>query len=441
MLVRISKIISAAAIASVFCVSVWGQATPAPEKKVKDRAEYDLYESISKEQNATKRLESLNTWKEKYAETDYKKERLLFYLTTYVQLNQPAKVINTAKQILAMDPKDFTSLYYISLLTPTQNDTSAGALDTGEKAAQGMLSNLDATFAKEKKPATTSDADWTKARTDMEGVAHKTLGWIAMQRKQADVAQQEFKKVIEINPGSGEVAYWLAQTIQGQKKVELMPTALFYYARAVAYDGPGALTPEGRKQIDDYLTKAYKGYHGDTAGLPELKAKAKTTAIAPADFTIKSVTEIAKESLAKEEEFKKSNPQLALWMSVKNELVGANGTQYFDSSVKDAGLPKLRGKLVSQSPAVKPKEIVLALSDNTTPEVTLKLSAPLPGKAEPGTSLEFEGAVPKSFTQSPFMVTMEVEKEKVEGWPAQAAPPAVHHRPAGAKGGAARKKK
>jgi tetratricopeptide (TPR) repeat protein len=434
-LVRISKMICTAAIASVFCVSVWGQATPAPEKKVKDRAEYDLYESISKEQNPTKRLESLNTWKEKYAETDYKKERLLFYLTTYVQLNQPAKVIETAKQILAMDPKDFTSLYYISLLTPTLPDTSAGALDTGEKAAQGMLGNLDATFAKEKKPEKTSDADWTKARTDMEVVAHKTLGWVAMQRKQPDVAQQEFKKVLELAPGSGEVAYWLAQTIQSQKKVELMPIALFYYARAVAYDGPGALTPEGRKQIDDYLTRAYKGYHGDTTGLPELKATAKTTPIAPAGFTIPSVTDIAKEKLAKEEEFKKSNPQLALWMNVKNELAGANGAQYFESSVKDSGLPKLRGKLVSQSPAVKPKELVLAMSDDTTPEVTLKLSAPMAGKADPGTVIEFEGAVPKTFTQSPFMITMEIEKEKIEGWPAQAAPPAVRRAPpkAGAK--------
>jgi tetratricopeptide (TPR) repeat protein len=437
-LVRISKMICTVAVASVFCVSVWGQATPAPEKKVKDRAEYDLYDSISKEQNPTKRLESLNTWKDKYPETDYKKERLLFYLTTYVQLNQLPKVIDTAKQILAIDPKDFTSLYYISLLTPTLNDTTPGALDTGDKAAHGMLENLDATFAKDKKPATSSEADWTKARTDMEAVAHKTLGWVAMQRKQPDVAQQEFKKVLELNPGSGEVAYWLGQTIQSQKKVELMPVALFYYARAVSYDGPGALTPEGRKQIDDYLTKAYKGYHGDTTGLPELKATAKTTPIAPADFTIKSVTDIAKEKLAKEEDFKKTNPQLALWMSVKNELTGPNGSQYFESSVKDSGLPKLRGKLVSQSPAVKPNQLVLAMSDDTTPEVTLKLSAPLAGKADPGTVIEFEGAVPKTFTQSPFMMTMEVEKEKIEGWPAQ-APPA--HRPATKGGGAAKKKK
>jgi hypothetical protein len=120
-------------------------------------------------------------------------------------------------------------------------------------------------------------------------------------------------------------------------------------------------------------------------------------------------------------------------MGVKDELVKPNGTQYFESNVKDAALPKLRGKLVSQSPAVRPKTLVLAMSDATTPEVTLNLNAPLAGKADPGTEIEFEG-IPKTFTQSPFMVTMEVEKEKISGWPAQAAPArAPVRRPTGKK--------
>jgi tetratricopeptide (TPR) repeat protein len=416
---------------------MWGQATPAPEKKVKDRAEYDLYESITKEQNPTKRLEFLNTWKEKYAETDYKKERLLFYLTTYVQLNQPAKVIETAKQVLEIDPKDFTSLYYIALLTTTQNDTSPGALDTGEKAAQGMLANLDTTFAKEKKPATTSDADWTKARTDMEAIAHKTLGWVAIQRKQFDVAEQEFKKVLALSPTDSQVAYWLGQSIGGQKKVERTPEAIFFYARAAAYEGPGALPPDFRKQVDDYLSKAYKAYHGSPDGLAEIKTLAKTTATPPPDFKIRSVKEIEEEKSAKTKAEEAANPQLAIWKRVKDALLALDGAQYFESSVKGAALPKLKGKLVSQTPAVKPKTLVLALSDDTTPEVTLNLSAPLTGKAEAGTVIEFEG-IPSAFTQNPFMLTMDVEKEKISGWPAQSAPPA--RRPAASKGGAKKKK-
>lgn len=438
MLVRISKTMCSAAIAAIFCVSMWGQATPAPEKKVKDRAEYDLYDSITKEQNPAKRLEFLNTWKEKYTETDYKKERLLFYLTTYVQLNQPAKVIETAKSILEIDPKDFTSLYYISLLTVTQNDMSAGALDTGEKASQGMLANLDTTFAKEKKPAPTSDADWTKARNDMEAIAHKTLGWVGIQKKQWEVAEQEFRKELALSPTDAQVSYWLGQSIGGQKKIERTPEAIYFYARAASYDGPGALPPDFRKQVDDYLVKAYKGYHGGPDGLAEIKVLAKTSAMPPPDFKIRSVKEVADDENKKLDEFNKNNPQLAMWMGVKTALIAADGTQYFESKMKGAGLPKLRGKLVSQTPAIKPKTLVLAMSDDTTPEVTIVLSAPLPGKADAGTAIEFEG-VPTTFTQNPFMVTMEVEKEKIQGWPAQATPAPVR-RPAASKAGAKKKK-
>jgi len=127
-----TKLFSAVAFASVLCVSAWGQATPAADppagdkpaaaaakgpcgetlvtKKVKDQAEFDLYDSILKEQNAQKRLATLNTWKEKYPTTEYTKERLLFYLGTYQQLSNAAALVETANQILAVDPKDFTAM-------------------------------------------------------------------------------------------------------------------------------------------------------------------------------------------------------------------------------------------------------------------------------------------------------------------------------------------
>src|SRR5262249_38616555 len=107
---------------------------------------------------------------------------------------------------------------------------------------------------------------------------------------------------------------------------------------------------------------------------------------------------------------------------------------YFESSVKGAGLPggangvtKFKAKLVSTKPAVNPKELVLAISTPDQPEVTLKFEAALRGKADPGTEISFEG-VARAFTEQPFMLTFDVEKEKVDGWPAQAAPPPVKKR-------------
>jgi tetratricopeptide (TPR) repeat protein len=438
-LAKIYKLISGVAVASVMCFTLLGPTAAAQEKQVKDRAEYDLYQSITQEKDGTKRLGLLDQWKQKYPDTAFKKERLLYYLNTYKDLGQPQKMIDTAKEILAIDPKDLTSLYYITILEVNQNPTNPpeAAMSDAEKAAKGVLENAEVVFAPDKKPKTTSDSDWDKAKKDMQATAHRTLGWVAFNRKNYPDAEKEFKATIQLNPqlaiGIGDVTYWLAQSISGQKEVARTPEALYYYARAASYTGPGALTPEGRKQIEDYLSKAYKAYHSSDEGLADVKAKAAAGPMMPAGFTIVSGLELEKDKLAKEEQFKKDHPELALWIVVKQELKGPNGAQYWESSVKDAGLPKLKGKLVSQSPAVRPKELVLAISDDTTPEVTLKLSAPMAGKAPAGTELEFEGAVPKSYTTDPFMVTMEIEKDKITGWPEQPKAPAPVHRPAAKK--------
>jgi hypothetical protein len=256
------------------------------------------------------------------------------------------------------------------------------------------------------KPATTSDADWAKAKTDMQALGHKTIGWVNMMRKNGSVAQENFLKALQLNPSAGEISYWMGQTIIAEKKPETYPNALYHLARAAAYDGQGALPPDGRKQVDDYLTKAYTGFHGDTSGLAELRTQAKSQAVPPAGFKIASVREIAEKKLAEEEAAAKADPQLAQWKAIKDGLINQAG--YWDQ-MKDAALPKLRGKVVSSSP----KSIVLALSDATTPEVTLTFETPV--KADEGASLQFVG-VAKTFTKEPFMLTLEVaDKKDVEG--------------------------
>ncbi len=85
------------------------------------------------------------------------------------------------------------------------------------------------------------------------------------------------------------------------------------------------------------------------------------------------------------------------------------------------GVQKLKGKLISSKPALRPKELTLAIVDGSTPEVTLNLDAPLPGKADAGTEIEFAG-VPSAFTKEPFNVTFDVEKKNVSGWPGKDAP-------------------
>ncbi|HTT62833.1 MAG TPA: hypothetical protein VMG35_13360 [Bryobacteraceae bacterium] len=395
-----------------------GQAAPAAKKKqYKDQQEYTLYDSATKEADPNKKLATLNTWKQKYPDSDFKLEREMLFLDTYQKLNQFSKMIDTAKEILEIDPKEIHALYWITLLTPQLNLNSPDGLATGEKAANGLL-------AAEAPPGTKPE-DWEKAKKVTDAIAYKTLGWIAKERKNYDLAEQNFHKSLEMEPKSGEVDYWLGAAILGEKKPDRMSEALFYFARAAAYDGPGAMTPQQRKQADDFLNQIYPKVHGDTSGLADLKTLAKTNGTPPAGFKIKTAAEIAAD---KEEELKKTNPQLALWLNIKGQLLGDGGQTYFDGSMKGAALPggaggvsKFKGWLVSAKPPVKSKELLVSMGGKDQPaDVTLKLvgadgttPAALTGKPIVGEEIEFEG-VADSFTKDPsFMVTFNTEKSKI----------------------------
>lgn len=395
------------------------QAAPAqPQKKVKDQGEYDLYTGVTKATDNNKKLALLNSWQEKYPNSDFKLERLEYYLETYQQLGQSAKMIDTAKDILTIDPKNIKALYWIAFLTPTLNSSSPDALDLAEKAANGLLAA--------EKPAGLKDEDWAKAKAQTDAIGYTTLGWVAMQRKNNEVAEQNFKKSLGVSPNQPQVSYWLGNVILAEKKPERQGEALFHIARAASYDGQGALTAQGRQQIDTYLTKAYKTLHGNDSGLSDLKAQARANALPPDGFKIMTASEVA---AAQEEELKKTNPALALWLNIKGQLLGADGQQYFDGTMKGSLVKDLKGWLVSAKPAVHSKELLVSMEGkDQTPNVTLKLvnaegtATALAGKAEVGYEVTFEG-VPDSFTKEPFMLTFDVEKAKITGFKEEKAAP------------------
>jgi len=398
--------------------------TAAPQKNWKDRAEYDLYDAITKDTNAKTKLEKLQQWEKQYPTTDYGDERQMLYLTTYVALVQPQQAVATAKQILAKDPKNFSALYYTMYFTRALagNNPTPEVLDQGDRAAKAILANINTP------PPNVTDGQWKTARTDVENLAHSTEGWIELQRKNWEGSEAEFQKSLATNPNNGELDYLMGTAIASEKKVEKMPQALCFFARAATYDGAGALNPDGRKQVLAYVQKAYKTYHGADDGFNDLLAAAKAAPMCPPDaVSIKDAKTIQDEKDKQAADAAAKNPELTLWKTLKAELTGANGAAYFDSSMKGALLPTLKGKVVSMTPALKPKTVVMALEDGTTADATLKFETALAGKVDVGTELSFEG-VPDSYTASPFMVVFAVEKDKLHGWTGKNAPPPARRR-------------
>lgn len=409
-----------------------GLAAQEKKKEWKDRAEYDLYESITKTQDPNVWLDTLNKWSAQYSPSDYADVRRQMYLATYRQLNRPREAFNAALDVLKDNPNNLVALsaivgYIYPLVPPNQTALTpqmTADLETAKKAATQILNHADAIYAKENRPPDMTDDAAGKAKPELKVFAQKTLGYIDLEQKNFEEAGKELTEALRLDPNQGQVSFWLGTAILAENKTkpELQPVALYHFARAAAYDGPGSLPAADRKQVQDYLTKVYGTYHGSNEGLSQLLTTAKNSAMPPANYKMLSKAEIDRQRMEAEEAAAKANPMLALWKSIRTALTGDSGPAYFESSMKGAALPggangvnRFKGKLVSMSPAVRPKELVLAIENSSTPDVTLKLDSPLPGRMEPGSELEFEG-VADSYRKDPFMVTFEVEKSKIAGW-------------------------
>jgi tetratricopeptide (TPR) repeat protein len=368
----------------------------APGPKPKDQQEYELVSSVFKETDANKRLATLEQWKQKYPETEYKVERPSFYMATYVQLGQLVKAIDAAREVLAIQADNFGAHFELARLAPFAGSTDPKLLADAEKSAGWLLTA--------QKPAHVKDDQWPQVKQQATFIGHQGLGWVAMQQKKNEVAEQEFIKTLEVSPTAAQVSYWLGMSVTAQKNPDKNVLALFSYARAAAYDGQGALPPAFRQQIDAYLTKVYKGYHGDDSGLAELKQLAKTQPLPPADLKIKSADEVKAE---KEEELRKSNPLLAAFLTIKEGLTGADSASLW-GQMKGAAMPKLRGRVISAKPGIRPKVVELAMSQIETVEISLATpETPAKCLIEAGADITFEGAEAIEFQASPFLIKMQ----------------------------------
>jgi tetratricopeptide (TPR) repeat protein len=429
---KTNRAISLALAGLLMTTVIWGQAqTPAAaqaQSPWKD-GEYPMYEAFTKAPDNAKKLDALNAWQQKFPESTQKGARLLLFLQTYQALNQFDKVLVAANDLLAADPKSIAALWALTSTVQRIEKPTAEQLALGEKGALALTTKFD-----DLKPDATPAADWAKGKPEIQAAAYISLGWMAQQRKDDAAAKKAYIESLRINPNNAQISYTLGGLIILERSVDTYPIGLFHIARAASLTGTGAIPEPNRKKIDDYLVARYNSFHGSAEGLDEVRKLAAASAFPPEGFNIKSNAQIANE---KEEEFKKTNPMLALWMSVKKELAGPGGADYFEKSVKGFALPagvqgvtRFKGKLVAAVPPKNPKQLKVAIADAVTSEVTLVFEEPLVGSAPVGTDLEFEGAG-TSFTSDPFNLTMDVENDKLVGWPNKAAP-ATKKGPAGA---------
>jgi hypothetical protein len=395
-----------------------------PQKTIATQEEYQMYDAVVKDftaKNFPKAITDLDSWKAKYPTTVVSDERQYLYVQAYNSTQQWGKVLEAAAPLLdhntIENAADVARLLYSSSVAIQQiKEPTPEQLATGEKAAR-QLSAYD------RMPAGVSAEEWTRTKADLKKVADGALRYVALipaaqalAQKDCPKAEQAARTAVGAYPESVQAAWYLgsAALCQYNAHPEKATLMLYSLARAAALDPvKGAVDPAWQKStVEPNLEKFYKQYHGeDSEGLKDLKQAALMSPLPPEGFKVKSVAEIAQEKRAK---FEQEHPEFALWTRVKDALAAENGTQYFESELKDAAVPQLRGTVVRATPECRPKELVISTLQSQEPEIALKLDKPVAGKLTGTPEIVWEG-VPVAFQPAPFLLTMDAEVAKISG--------------------------
>ena len=357
----------------------------------------------------TKVIAGLDTWKQKFPDSDYDSNRQQLYVQAYSRAGQPAKAIEAAKPVLAGPfdtPDDQLRLIYTVVTTVQQLPAPAAELRPVVTDAAKQLIAFDTM------PAGMKAEEWQKARASLNTAASVALLHIALtpvreavQTKDCANAETAGTKVVQDFPESVQAAWVLAsaQLCLARTTPAKFASALYLLARATALDPvKGLVDPVWQTNTAaPYFEKMYAQYHGsDPEGLRQLKAAALAAPLPPAGFTIASAAQVDQQ---KQADLESKNPELAMWLRIKGALTAPDGESYFASEMKGATVPTLVGTVIEAKPACRPTELVVSLSRSTerAAEAVLKLSKPLTGKVEPNSELRFEG-VPRRSRESRF---------------------------------------
>jgi hypothetical protein len=272
-----------------------------------------------------------------------------------------------------------------------------------DNAAHTVLNNLPT------KPPALSDADWTKAKNQIVDIAYGALASAAVAKKDMPAAEDAYKTSLTNDPTQGGVSAAYAKLLYEEKKI---PQALFEYARAGSYDGPGALPDAAKQQALTFFKTAYENYHGGKDGEDQLLAQTKNAALPPDGFTIVSANESATKQADALNARIAAEPAFKIWYAIKQSLQD-KGDAFFDSDVKGAEIPggtdvkTFTGTVISLDPPDRPTKVLIGVEDPTKADATLEFSAPLPAEAlnqiKAGQKINFSG-VADSYVKDPYML-------------------------------------
>ncbi len=371
-------------------------------------AEYKVYTDAIGQTTPQTKAPALEAYLSAYPQSAVKTDTLQQLMLAYSGFD-PAKTLDAADRLLAVDPNNLRALTFEVYFRKTGADqiTDATAKQAAlDKAADYATKGLAAT-----KPTDMSDADFTTVKTSATPIFYSAIGTAALNKKDTATAITNFKQElasvpVEQTTQPGPIlqdTFFLGNAYLQSTPPDLL-NCTFYVARFVAY------APEPYKsQMLPTAQYCYKKFHGSAEGYDAAAAVAKAN-LNPPDSFATSITPAPKASDIAHQTVTSTADLATLALSDK-EFILQNGTPEDAEKV----FATIKGKEVEIPGAtvVTPTEssLQVAVSDDAlqaSPKVadfTFTMKEPLKTVPAVGDKINLLGTY-ASYTQNPLMITM-----------------------------------
>ena len=406
---------------------------------IKDPAEYNAYITALNTTDPAAKAQAMEAFVAQYPNSIVKQEALEQAMAAYQGTNNPAKVESTANLILQVDPANVRALAITTAIKQGQAQTPQQFAELRQLGEKGL-----AAIPAWPKPDGMNDADYTKFKTQMQGIFAGAAGFGALQSKDYAAAKGFYAQSLKADPNNWVDAYRLAVADLESNPQDL--NGFWYGAHAISIaQGQNPPNQAAVNSMTPYLTSRYKKFHGGPDGWDQIMASATTGSAPPAGFTVKpapTTCELAANAVTQNGVDQLSFSDWELVLSCRDKSP-ANKTaadavwQNIQSKQKTAKGEEAKLKMpikVVASPDASTLDVAIS-EDNQTAnkaDMRVQMEKPMTKVPAPGTAMDIIGVI-SDYAPDPFIFTM----TKGELPAAKAAPT----RKAPAKKGAATKKK
>lgn len=396
---------------------------PTSQKVIKDPAEYNAYITALNTQDPAQKAAAMEAFVTQYPNSVVKLEALEQAMAAYQQANNPAKVEAIATQIRQIDPNNVRALAIITAIKQGQAKDPQQFAELRQLGEQGLQA-----LPSWKKPDGMSDADYTKFKTQMQGIFIGAAGFGALQAKDYAAAKQYYTQALQIEPNNWANSYRLAIADLEGNPMDL--NGFWYGAHAIAL-AQAQNNAAAVNSMKPYLTSKYQRYHGGVDGWDQLVASAAQGTAPPAGFTIKpapTLCDLAANAV-------QQNGASGLSFGDRETVLNCRDKSPANKAAADAVWQDLQtlqknGEAKLKIPAVK----IIAVPDNKTLQVavsednqkankadmTVQMEKPMTKLPAVGSMTDIIGVI-SDYTPEPFMFTMTKGELPVKA-PARKAP-------------------